>query len=83
MCYLEMLLRPFDRLRVQSNTFSFIYANFLMKNCLPPAHFRDNCAEKHPFLRVQHTFILQIIMKIVHFCCRIKKLSVALHLSNK
>ena len=40
----------FRRNRVQSNTFSFTYANIFKKNLLSFAHKGVDCAKKCPFL---------------------------------
>ena len=66
MCYLE-ILRLLAAFGVQSNTFSFTYANFLAKNCSQDAHLGYICAKKRPILRVFATFIMQIIMKKCSF----------------
>jgi len=66
MCYLE-IFRHFAAFGVQSNTFSFTYANFLAKNYFSFAQFMCICAGFTPFLRVFATFIMQIIMKKCSF----------------
>ena len=66
MCYLEFF-RLHAAFGVQSNTFSFTYANFFAKNCSQDAHFGGICAKKNPFLRVFATSIMQIIMKKCSF----------------
>jgi len=47
-CYLEKIT-AFRRNRVQSNTFSFTYANFFKKNCPLIAHSCGYCAKIIPF----------------------------------
>jgi hypothetical protein len=67
MCYLENLW-PVADFAVQSNTFSFTYANFLQKNYPQAAHLTLICAENIPFWLTVVTSKLQIIMKYRRFC---------------